>query len=151
MRSTKSELTALLARVLARVTPTPAGYHTEAALAGILGLDPRRLRAFRKAGIAVPRRLGRGFVYTEDEARTCSVALALTELGMSLETVAAFLDGSDGQNDETRGTAHERCDRLFRDLAERVESEIGELRAFQTILVGWADEIESAPRHLRHG
>ena len=142
MRPTKSDLIALLARVLPSVTPMPAGYLTEAALAGVLGLDPRRLRTFRRSEVVSPRRLGRGFVYTEAEARTCSVALALTELGLPLAAVAAFLEGGD-IGEAPGGTVHERCDRLLRGLAERVESEIEELRAFQNVLVWWIDESAS--------
>ncbi len=153
MRPIKSDLIALLARALAGVAPTPAGYLTEAALAAVLGLDPRRLRAFRQAGIVAPRRLGRGFVYTEDEARTCAVTVALTELGLPFARIAAFLDDAPSADLGTAidATAHGRCDRLLRDLVEEVETEIRALRDFQSLLTGWHDEIAGGPRPTDRG
>lgn len=135
MRPSKSELIELLSRVLVGVVVTPEGYLTEVALAGVLGADPRRLKAIRIAGIVSPRRLGRGFVYTGPEARACSVASCLIGLGVEIEEIAAFLERPcetvacrDGG---VACAAHDCCTALLGTLAKRVESELGELRRFQ--------------------
>lgn len=135
MRPSKSELIELLSRVLVGVVATPEGYLTEVALAGVLGADPRRLKAIRTAGIVSPRRLGRGFVYTGGEARACAVAACLTGLGVEIEEIAAFFERPCeivSCRDAGAGcTSHDCCAAFLGALAKRVESELGELRRFQ--------------------
>lgn len=135
---TRAERIDILARVLPAVVRPPQGYHSEAGLAAMLGVEPRRLRAFRAAGIAGPRRLGRGFVYAAAEATACAVAVRLAELGLPVADIAAFFDGPCGHELCPRAhgacTATDCCGFVLERLARRVEDEISELRRFGRLL-----------------
>lgn len=138
MRPSKTDLIDLLGRVLSGVVALPPGFLSEAALAERLDLDPRRMRALRRAGVVTPRRLGRGFVYTEAEARVCAVVAALGRLGVAVEEIADFLDGPcpEAACPATPPACRvQDCCRVLLDrVAERVEAEIDALRGFQAAL-----------------
>lgn len=135
---TRAERIDLLARVLPEVVRPPQGYQSEAGLAAMLGIDPRRLRAFRTAGIAGPRRLGRGFVYGAEEAAACAVAARLAVLGLTTGEIAAFFEGPCVREVCPHGlgacTAADCCAFVLDRLARRVEDEIAELRRFGRLL-----------------
>lgn len=141
---TRAERIDLLARILPEVVRPPQGYQSEAGLAAMLGLDPRRLRAFRTAGIAGPRRLGRGFVYGEAEARTCAVAARLSQLGLTLSEIADFFEGPCAREVCPHGlgacTAADCCAFVLERLARRVADEIAELQRFGRLLAVRGDE-----------
>jgi DNA-binding transcriptional MerR regulator len=138
MRPSKTDLIDLLGRALAGVVPMPPGFLSEVALAERLDLDPRRMRALRRAGVVAPRRLGRGFVYTESEAKLCAVVAALGRLGVEIDEIARFLDGPCPEATCPRThpacRPHDCCRGLLDRLATRVETEIGALRGFQASL-----------------
>ena len=143
MRPSKTDLIDLLDRVLAGVAPLPPGFLSEAALAERLDLDPRWMRALRRAGVVTPRRLGRGFVYTEAEARFCAVVAVLGRLGVEVDEIARFFDGPCPEEICPRPQSpcrpYDCCRALFDRLAVRVEAEIGALRDFQAALDRAAD------------
>lgn len=138
MRPSKSELIALLGRVLGETVGAPTEFQSETALAGRLGVDARRLRALREAGVVAPRRLGRGFVYGAEEARVSAVAARLGDFGLSVGEIGAFLDGPCDPADCRRGGTgcrpHDCSAALLTRLADRVEARIAELRGFQWLL-----------------
>lgn len=146
MRPSKTERIALIGRVLADVAPTPEGFLSETGLADVLGVDPRRLRALRDAGIVAPKRIGRTYVYDRTQARTSSIAMALTRLELGLPEITGFLSeaGScpacrDGERD---CTAADCCMALLDGASRRVGRELDGRRR----LVGsLAVHVEPAP------
>ena len=140
MRPTKAQLIELLGRVLDGVATVPPGYLSEAALAGALAVDRRWLRAVRTAGIASPQRLGRGFVYTAAESRSCAVVARLAGLGLEIGEIAAFLEGPCAPEicpgRRPACSAHDCCQGWLRRVVDRLEAEIDGLRGFQGLLAG---------------
>ena len=138
MRPSKAELIDLLHRALPVTVAIPDGYLSESALAEVLGVDRRWLRALRTGGIAAPRGFGRGFLYSGDEARTCAVTLRLTRLGLGVAEFARFLRGpcetATCRAGERGCSAGDCCEVLLTGLADRLSGDIGELQRLQQLL-----------------
>ena len=130
----------VLTRALGGVAPVGDGFLSEAALAAAIGASPRRLQVWRRAGIFTPRRQGRGNVYDRADARAGAVAAALERLGAPAAAIADLIEGHvPCRSCPTRGMpdrcgAHACCAAFLAELMRRTQSEIGDLRAFETMI-----------------
>ena len=143
MKPTQSALIEMLAGILTDVPATGDGYLSEAEVAKVVGIDPRRLRALRAAAIVAPRRVGRGFVYASGEARLCAVAATLLRMGTRVEELATLLGEADrcaacpGRDGPC--APRDCCEALLDVVAARAEREIAALRRFDRLLGLYAD------------
>lgn len=134
----RADLVDVFARLLPGVVVTPATFRSETALAGQLRVDARRIRELRAAGLATPKRLGRGWVYGPSDIRTLSVMLALQRLGATTRELERVFD--ENRRDDA-GTAAAACRAFCESLVERMEEEIARLRALDALV---ADEVIGA-------
>lgn len=133
----RADLVDVFARLLPGVVVTPATFRSETALAGQLRVDARRIRELRAAGLATPKRLGRGWVYGPPDIRTLSVMLALLRLGATTRELERLFD--ENRRDETASPAT-TCRSFCESLVERMEEEIARLRALDALVAEAAIE-----------
>ncbi|MCE1237459.1 MAG: helix-turn-helix domain-containing protein [Hyphomicrobiales bacterium] len=133
----RADLVDVFARLLPGVVVTPATFRSETALAGQLRVDARRIRELRAAGLATPKRLGRGWVYGPSDIRTLSVMLALSRLGATTRELERFFD-ENGREESVSAAA--ACRAFCENLAERMEEEIARLRALDALVADAALE-----------